>query len=43
MQFVLIIYHGTAPLPGTPAWDSLSSEEQNQTYADYATLNKCRT
>jgi hypothetical protein len=40
MQFVLVIYHGTTPLPGSPAWESLSKEEQNATYADYSTLNK---
>jgi hypothetical protein len=40
MQFVLMIYHGTAPLPGTPEWESLSKEKQTATYADYSTLNK---
>jgi hypothetical protein len=40
MQFVLVIYHGTAPLPGTPEWDSLSEEEQKAVYADYGALNK---
>lgn len=40
MQFVLIIYHGTTPLPGTPQWDALSKEEQKAAYADYAALNK---
>jgi hypothetical protein len=40
MQFVLIIYHGTYPLPGTPERESLSEGEQKAAYADYATLNK---
>jgi hypothetical protein len=40
MQFVLMIYHGTYPLPGTPAWESVSEEEQKAAYADYAALNK---
>jgi hypothetical protein len=34
-QFVLIIYHGTTPLPGTPEWESLSKEEQQSAYTDY--------
>ena len=40
MQFVLVIYHGTTPLPGTPTWDSLSKDQKNAAYADYATLNE---
>jgi hypothetical protein len=28
MQFVLVIYHGTYPLPGTPEAESVSKEEQ---------------
>src|SRR5918993_1495431 len=37
MQFVLIIYHGTFPLPGTPESELISEEERT---AVYATLNK---
>ena len=40
MQFVLLIYQGTTPLPNTPAWESLSPDEQKSVYADYAALNK---
>ena len=40
MQFVLVIYHGTTPLPGTPAWKSLSHAEQREAYADYEALNQ---
>jgi hypothetical protein len=40
MQYVLLIYQGTSPLPGTPEWDALPSEEQQAIYADYAALNK---
>ena len=40
MQFVLVIYHGTTPLPGTPAWKSLSDGEQKEAYADYEALNQ---
>jgi len=40
MQFVLVIYHGSAPLPGTPEAESVPEEEKNAAYADYAALNK---
>jgi hypothetical protein len=40
MQFVLVIYHGTTPLPGTAAWKSISQEEQKEAYADYEALNQ---
>jgi hypothetical protein len=40
MQFVLLIYQGTTPLPNTPAWSTLSTDEQHAIYADYAALNK---
>ena len=40
MQFVLLIYQGTTPLPGTDAWSSLPEEEQQAVYADYAALNQ---
>ena len=39
MQFVLVIYHGTAPLPGGE-WESLSKEERKAIHADYGALNK---
>ena len=40
MQFVLMIYQGTTPLPNTEAWSSLPKDEQNAIYADYGTLNR---
>jgi hypothetical protein len=40
MQFVLLIYQGTTPLPNTDEWSTLSKEEQKAIYADYAALNK---
>jgi hypothetical protein len=39
MQFVLMIYHGNYPLPGTPEFESVSDEDQKAAYADYAALN----
>jgi hypothetical protein len=40
MKYVLIIYQGTTPLPGTESWKALPQAEQKQIYADYAELNK---
>jgi hypothetical protein len=40
VQFVLLIYQGTTPLPNTDEWSALSKEEQKAIYADYAALNK---
>lgn len=39
MQFVLIIYHGTSPLPGSAAWNALPEAERKAIYAEYAELN----
>jgi hypothetical protein len=39
-QFVLMIYQGTTPLPGTAEWDAMPKEQQTQVYADYAALNQ---
>jgi hypothetical protein len=40
MKFVLMIYQGTTPLPGTDRWSALPEAEQKAVYADYAALNK---
>jgi len=40
MKFVLLVYQGSTPLPGTDRWKPLSEAEQKQIYADYAELNK---
>jgi len=40
MQFVLVIYHGTSPLPGSAGWTALSDQERKAIYAEYAELNK---
>jgi hypothetical protein len=40
MQFVLMIYQGTTPLPGTDAWKALPEQEQKRVYAEYGELNK---
>lgn len=40
MQFVILIYQGTTPLPDSESWKQLSEAEQNSVYADYARLNE---
>jgi hypothetical protein len=40
MQYVMLIYQGTTPLPGTDAWNELPEEQQKRIYADYGTLNE---
>ena len=38
MKFVLLVYQGSTPLPGSDRWQTLSSAERNAIYADYAEL-----
>ena len=40
MKFVLLIYQGATPLPGSERWNALSQPEQKAIYADYAELNR---
>ena len=40
MQYVMLIYQGSTPLPGSDEWNALSEEEQKQIYVDYGKLNK---
>jgi hypothetical protein len=40
MKFVLLIYQGTTPLPGSDRWAALPEAEQQRIYADYGALNK---
>jgi hypothetical protein len=37
---MLMIYHGSTPLPGTPEWDALSPERQGAIYAGYQAVNE---
>ncbi len=39
MKYVLLIYQGTTPLPGSEAWEALPADEQKQIYVDYGALN----
>jgi hypothetical protein len=40
MKFVLLVYQGSTPLPGSEPWNALSDAEQKAIYAEYAALNK---
>ena len=42
MKFVLMVYQGSTPLPGSAQWDALSVTEQQNIYAEYAALNKTK-
>lgn len=40
MKYLLLIHQGTTPTPLDPeAWATLSEDEQQQVYADYAAVN----
>lgn len=39
MQFVLVIHHGSYPLPGTPAAATVSAEDAKAAYADWAAIS----
>jgi hypothetical protein len=40
MKYIMLIYHGTTPLPGSEAWGKLSQDEEKQVYADYRAINE---
>jgi hypothetical protein len=40
MKYVLLIQHGSTPVPGSEEWDRLSEDEQKQIYTDYQAINK---
>ena len=39
MKFVLLIYQGSTPVPGSDRWEALSEAEKKAIYTDYAALN----
>lgn len=39
MKFVLLVYQGSTPLPGSDRWEALSEAEKTAIYTDYAALN----
>jgi hypothetical protein len=40
LDYVMLIYQGSTPLPGSDASNALSEKEQKQIYADYGEVNK---
>ena len=40
MKYMLLIHQGTTAQPGTPEWDNLSADEQQQVYTDYQAINQ---
>ena len=41
MQYMMLIHQGDTPTPRAPeAWATLSEEEQQSVYADYAAINQ---
>jgi hypothetical protein len=40
MQFGMLIYQGTMPLPNTDAWQTLSEDEKKAIYSGYAAINR---
>jgi hypothetical protein len=40
MKFVILIYQGTTPLPGSDRWKAMSEDEQKEIYAAYGDFNK---
>ena len=40
MKFVLLVYQGSTPLPGSDRWQQLSEAEQTAIYTEYAEVNK---
>jgi hypothetical protein len=40
MKFVMLVYQGSTPLPGSDRWQALPEKEQKAIYADYAELNR---
>jgi len=39
MKFVMLIFQGTTPLPGTERWKALSATEQKAIYSEYGAVN----
>jgi hypothetical protein len=40
MKYMLLIHQGTTPLPGSPEWEGLSTEEQGGVYGAYKAINE---
>ncbi|QJY45076.1 hypothetical protein [Pseudonocardia broussonetiae] len=40
MEYVMLIFQGSTPLPGSAEWAALSEDEQKQVHADDEALNR---
>jgi len=40
MKYMLLIHQGDTPVPGTEAWENLSSDEQQAVYQAYQGVNE---
>ncbi len=40
MKYMMLIYQGMTPGPGSEGWATLSEDEQKRVYADYEAINK---
>jgi hypothetical protein len=40
MKYVLLIFQGTTPLPGSEAWEALPDDERKAIYSDYGAINQ---
>jgi hypothetical protein len=40
VKYVMLIYQGTMPLPGSEEWEALSEEERRQIRSDYGALSQ---
>jgi hypothetical protein len=40
MKYMLLIQQGETPVPGTGAWENLSSDEQQAVFGDYQAVNE---
>lgn len=40
MKYLMLIYQGTTPTPGSEGWEQLSGEEQGEIYSAYKELNE---
>jgi hypothetical protein len=40
MKYMLLIYQGTTPLPGSDEWNARPAEEQKAVYAAYRSINE---
>lgn len=40
MKYMLLIHQGSTPLPGSPAWDELTPEQQTDVFSAYRALNE---